>query len=650
MIGMKRKVPFLLLLGIGLPGLAGCSFFPPGAKEDYFRVDLYGDYEGIDADLAAKKPDASKARHLGYCWAKVGDVANIEGYSVLDSHRYSVSDRTAPNGYEYTFDSWKGFYADGNAINLESIQSDCALFTTFKLTPKQYLVSLECNYDTLVSDYATFGKKIGEVETLKMTADATDHDPRHYGYDPYYMDYSFQGYRVETKHDDNTVTTKDVAGFAQINDLVIEGTTTITVLFAEAQRSYSVELVPYYEHLDAGVYVRDPLSGTPGIPAGAFDTRTLAYDAALGTMADLTGLGYSFSYIEGKYAADAPAAVAGRDIDADHIRYNGKVDVIYRDYQPETKVTFHLDPSDASKTEVRTYRQSTDPALNYFDYPDGKINTPAEFAFTGRYYVGDELGAFVSFYDEAKLFDQPTLDLYPYFAPRKMVYVDEDKAVNHNAKVYDRTFYYYFDADFDGYVLENFALIERGSDPIAVLKDSNFVLDLAATDFWDEGKPANYSFPEAVVSSTDKARLLDTYSFTSISSFHSFHSTAAKASSSSKVNRLTLPASVTTIFPSGFSELHHLCWEGGTTLDLSASKITFLGEQAFRDDLNIEKIILPALTQADSLCFYGCENLTSVEINLSADAYAEAKAAGDFHADWNKKELGGAEVPLTFLG
>ena len=85
-------------------------------------------------------------------------------------------------------------------------------------------------------------------------------------------------------------------------------------------------------------------------------------------------------------------------------------------------------------------------------------------------------------------------------------------------------------------------------------------------------------------------------------------------------------------------------------MDLSASKITFLGEQAFRDDLNIEKIVLPALTQADSLCFYGCENLTSVEINLSADAYAEAKAAGDFHADWNKKELGGAEVPLTFLG
>ncbi|MBQ9456999.1 MAG: hypothetical protein IJU64_00610 [Bacilli bacterium] len=647
---MKRKLPFLLLLGIGMPSLTGCALFSNGAREDYFRVDLYGDYEGIDADISAKTPNASKARHLGYCWAKAGEAARLEGYSVLDNHRYSVSDRKAPNGYEYKFVDWKGFYANGNAIDVQSIQSDCALFTTFEAKPKDYLVTIQCAYETVAADYATFGTKIGDHEALKMTADTTNHDPRSYGYDPYYKDFSFTGYDVTVKNDDGTKSVSFVSGFTGINNITIHGETTITAHFDENPHSYTVTLNPIYEHEVAGVLTRDSLVGAPGIPDGAFDPRVIPYGASLGALPDLTALDYSFAYIEGNYASSAPSAVAGRKVDSQHILYDAAINVIYTDYVPEATVTFHLDPADPSKTETRTYHQSQDPAMNVFDYPTGKITVPADFAFTGRFYIGDELGDFVAFYDEANLFDQATLDLYPYFAPRKIVYADPDDLFNYKTKDYEKTFYYAFDADVGGYMLENFALQEHGVSPVVVLKDSDALVELEADDFWNEAKPDAFSFPDVTVAPSAKTRLLTEYDFTAVSSFHSFHSTEAEASSASKVNRFVLPSTVTQILPSGFGQMNKLCYDGVATLDLGTSSIRYLGEQTFREDLNIKKIVLPALESADSLCFYGCEYLTSIEIDLSEAAYEEAKANGDFHPDWNKKELAGPEIPLTFLG
>ena len=617
---MKKQRVFLIGPCLAMLALSGCSALNAGDANDYYRVELYSDYQGIDDDIAAGNIDVSKAvaagaLHLGYCYAKKNKAANLDGYVVENSHRYSESVRKAPSGQKYTFREWTGFYSANQKVDVEEITAGCSLFATFDLIDRLFLVTIDNNYETVGNDFLRNGDLIGDSDNLRLDADLTNHDPLNHGYNPYYMNYAFNGYKVTTKDDDGKVISIDhIDSYEDVNDYVVGSTVEIEVDYLESKYSYDVAIEPIY---------RDGTVDTP-LDKSLFNPNELSqnvvYGSAMNPMATSKLSGDRvFSHYEGTYgAADpVPVSIRGLSFQPAHVEYNATVKAVYVDEEKSTKATFHLgEQSGVLKTETRTYAYGSTPLL-----PDSKIIIPSGWAFTGFYTT--TAGSLEPF-DFDHLYDYSAIDLYPVLVPSRLTYTSQTSYVE-AAKNYDKKFFYLFDSELGGYTLENFALYD-GSE-LGTVKG---YLPLSASDFWNKENVAGFATSVGSVTSD----LLSRYGFVAVASFKNSSMSDAKGDSAARISNITLPNSVTRIMDNGFAGLSALGRLSTGVFDLSSSKITSIGSHAFRNNINITSIKLPNFENLSVRLFDDCESIEAT-VPYTKAKVDEMIAEGKVSDHWN---------------
>ena len=620
-MAMKKSFGFVMAASLASIILAGCDL-SPGEAGDYFRVDLYSDYEGIDSDLAKQSLKPTNAKHLGYCYAKKGGKANIDGLIVIDSWEYHKSTRTAPSGYTYQFASWNGFYEDGKKIDLNVVTAACSVYATFDKVEKSYAIALENSYQVAKKGNGKYQSALGDVEGFALTSDEFKHDPLNFDYDPYYKNYTFDGYTITTVDDANVSTSVKVSakeGFSKVNEHLIGGKTTVEVNYIESLKDYTVTINPVFRDEDDNETSLVSLFGEEELK------QTITYDEALAPTKNLSG--YVFLGYEGTYGEDADSHVKGHVIDPTHIRYHGEVKAVYVEEVPSREVLFHLGATSTKKT---TFHQGGMPIL-----PDRNVEVPDKYAFTG-YYAKTE-GSYEAI-DFSSIFDEETtLDAYPIFVPLRLAYINTKKI---GGETYDQQFTYRFDRSYGGYMLENYCL-SKGGVFAERLEPS---IKLSAEDFWDKDNSSGYE-AIGIAGYSDMATILSAYEFVGVSSFTSSSASNALGSAAYAIEELALPNSVKTISSNGFALLSGLGY-GGHQLDLSGLDLEYIGPAAFRSCINLKNITLPKLSQVDARLFAECDWLSGVEVGNTEDELSTLIGEGKVHADWNKN--GDVTIPVTY--
>ena len=611
---MKKRTCFVLSMSIVAMGLASCgSILAPGDVGDYYRVDLYSDYSGIEADMAKKSLDTKKARHLGYCYAKKNNKANVDGRIVDDGWEASKSTRTPAQGFKYVFEDWVGFYADGTAVDLNNISSPCSVFASFEAVKKKYVVKLINVYDEMISFEAEYETKLGDYPKFKLDADITNHDPLSYGYDPYFEQYQFAGYQVTTTDDNETKTIDNITaseGYAKLNDWVVKGTTRIEVVYASTKKSYDVNITPVYRD-DKGVE-----TNITTLPSEELK-QNVRYDASLAPTSDIPG--YSFLGFEGTYGKEADISLRGKKVDASHIRGEVNVKAVYVEKVASRVVKFHVS---SSSTKEATYFEGGNPI-----FPDNQVVVPDYYGFTGAYSATE--GGFDPIDFSTIFTSEEPLDAYPIFVPLR---IQRDGGKTIGGKDYDTHFYYRFERAYQGYVLENFALTKGGVVP-SDIKDK---IALEAGEFWDASSATTYTVIDVPsYPSSQMLEVLSRFNFVGIHSFASPESIGAPGSSANLIESIAVPTSVKYILNNGFASLTGLGYEG-SALDLSHLDLEFIGKAAFRSCVNLTTLKLPKLKNVDEYLFNDCDLLTSVSTLSSEEEVKALVDSGKISSAWNK--------------
>lgn len=567
---MKKRVGLCLCLAAPLL-LTGCKLsdvLAPGDSNEYFKVNIYTDYIGFDTDYANKNLSTAKARLAGYCYAKRNDALNLEGLMVAEgAPQYAKSIRSNETGHHWEFRELVGFYNDGSRIDPLHIGGNCNLFAYFDSVINTYTVTFVNNYQTVWSDSIEYQTKIGETEHA-FTRDSYDHDPEGRGRDFYYIDYRFGGYEVTRYDEDGKVigVPSVMVDHDEINQLPITAETKIAVKYVEDPMVFKVKVSPVDEE-------GNPLTFDDG---SEYEEVAVSYDKAVTLNKSIAGKG--LDHYEGAYGEDAPEFLRGRTFDASHVRYEADVKAVYAKVKRTVTVNFH---EKAGAKDV-TFEEGDVLAI-----PTTGVSVGDGFTFAGFYTTQENQGTFES-YDITKIFQQQEshIDLYPAGIPTRICHTAGNKK-----------FYYRFDREIYGYVLENFYTTDPGE------------VALAATDFWSDD-PTRFSTSVAY-STASFTGLLEHYLFLGISSLKSYKAAGAEGSSYASVSSFTLPSTVTTIYSEGLAFLSSLCKndESGI-LNLSSSKLTRIDQYAFKGDINIKHVILPSTIKTiGMMAFKDCEYL-----------------------------------------
>ena len=164
---MKKTLLLLFLL----PGLLACNNEDNslrGDPNDYYRIDFYSDYEGIDY----ANPDLSKATLISSSYSlKTAEPAQriasptVEG----DGIDYTVPTQTPAEGTSLSFAGWIGSYEDGSKIDtsdseayavISGVKGSGVVFAYFESNPLMYSVTVKDNGKSLYSGLLPYGTDI----------------------------------------------------------------------------------------------------------------------------------------------------------------------------------------------------------------------------------------------------------------------------------------------------------------------------------------------------------------------------------------------------------------------------------------------------------------------------------------------------------
>ncbi|MCR5348704.1 MAG: leucine-rich repeat domain-containing protein [Bacilli bacterium] len=610
---MGKKLWLFALTGVALCALAGCK----GEEGNYYTIDVYSDYEGMEADLETlgtyRKESATK---VGVCYALKNKKANVGGIqSYKDSsgkdYSYRNSRRVPLKGHSYKFKELKGFYEASKPIDLNEITANCAIFATFDLTPRTYLVSVKDAYKGDYKDFGeflAFGTKVQDNEKLsEALLDFPVHDPSAdpedpgTWRDPYYADYKPVGWNVYEYDDEGTVVTypgkeytddqgKPVTDFLAydavdaIKAFAIQGKTTFAPKYDDSAKkkyevtiSYQLRTLTGYELSGKALYAYADLPGAETLP----QKKTVEYGKGL----DLSGEDFKLASYKvigngkdgnpDRYDLTDPmlppvlkeaykdgtgeTKYRGVAIDFDSIRYNCAITLLYeRDISYTVK--FHNDPTNPSDPAVSVKVQ----ALTDATAPD-LVSTPAGYVFADEW---TKTKGSTETYSLEKIGED--VDLYPILIPEKIV----------NASNLEFT----ADLDHHGYKLTNVENVVANY----VLNEEKFAAE----------------FPER-------------FPFNSIETFGD-----AKKS----ITSVTLPADVHYADHGMFALLENV-----VTLNLKKSKLETLPAYSFQNLSALTTISLPSTLQTvGTEQFRNCTSLTTIEIDLTEAEVAER----DFADHW----------------
>ena len=608
---MKKNLGLLFLATLTLSGLAGCSL----TGENYFTIDIYSDYIGMEQDLAAHgyytvdlSNEAAMAavglKKVGYCYAVKGKDAKIGGIQLVDSaFDGKTSTRTPAEGHKYVFSGFAGYYGGNKPIDLNAITANCALFATFSDELKDYAITVRDAYaNNLHSELVEYGKSAldltaegkGELETILRSAPVhdPDADPNDYSTwrDPHYIEYAFEGWRMSVAGEKIgggwTYDTTDKRSYMDLtaDEAVayqLKEQTRFDARYLETEKSYEVALsyqIRTFNELTGDYVYTTPVSVAPQIiPYGqAIDVDALGMAGYTcvgeGENGSPSRYGDDLNIAPSEYKAKLPAVLLelfpdgyrGTVVNRNKIQFGCALTLVFVENAPVYTLSFHpdcADPSSIVAVDVHEGDQVKAPAVT---------NVPAAKTFV-EWGVKDEFDKLVPA-DLSAI--QASCDLFP-------ILVD--------TVIADAKMTYTFDKDKKGYLL-------TGVDSAAT--------EIVAADF-------NLALFDA------------NYPLVGLSSL-------AGAADDAKLSVLELPADNDIAwFSHGLFASSRLAEV--TKIDLSTSKILALHAYSFRNLARVTEIDLPSsLYEVGTSQFLNCSSLTKVDIGLTKEEVAER----NFDPNW----------------
>ena len=636
---MKKKFTVLTLSALAMMALSGCSL---SSGSLYYKIDIYSDYVGMEQDLQTLghyRTDAAKL--IGYCYATPNERANVRSIltykdSEGKNYNYRTSSRTAPQGYQYVFNGFDGFYNDSKKIDQSKITSDCALFTLFNLEKREFTVTVNdafggihegfsnnLLYDTKVSD-------VSELEHALLNFPVHDDSGQR---DPYYMTYQKKGWNVYIYNDDGKVIDEEgnliegenpVSDFIplgegfedKVKNYVIKGETTFKAAYEEGvKKSYTVTFdyqLRETDHYDTTGKEIFTYSDMPSALVASLPTQQVveygkAIDETVLALNDYEVAGQGKDGNPQYYPDGSPKE--GFVIDRTRILYDCHITILFKKAD-KVSVYFHGDLSNfdiiPENTSDYSYRlEDTETEKRAVKVGDGVVAPKLINEDPASLYKPTLAWSTVKFDPDVvdyEIFDLSSIqmnearrwDLYPIMLPKEIHYESTVGALKTAVTLS-------IDVGLGGYLITD---VNQFDYTAYNLDPTNPAEEVESFEFDDAGVAA-MTFPLH-------------FPYIGVRGF---------GAGAAHINKLTLSDKVTYL---GHGEI------AGLTIvedvNLKATKLPSLYAYTFKNLTKLKKVSLPSsLMSVGTDQFANCKVVETVEIDLTS---AEV-AARDFAANWN---------------
>ena len=620
---MKKTLLLLLLL----PGLLACNNEDKsllGDPEDYYRIDFYSDYVGIDY----ANPDLSEAKLIStsYCLKTTEQAKRIASPKVEEGGvDYTVPAQTVPKGKALSFAGWVGSYADGTKIDtsgtegyaiINGVKESGVVFAYFEANPLMYSVTIKDNGKSLYSGQLPYGTNIAlSSSSIQFEDEAGEKKNLTLGYSApnYYTDGAFSHFELTIG--DGEVFTYEETSY------IVKDKVTIEAIYEETSKDYTVTfakpvMVSYGEEGEE--------SFTPiGLSSWENKRLTIAYDSSIydeeglvallnedGTktiivpeqLNDDAGRPFSLKGFRGQYASTDPEEVAGKAIDENHIRYDCVLTPIYQ--ADEIAVTFIYQDGAEFIHEER-----------YFPY-GGTVTPPKSLpsisgengktlVFTGKWKLNEETSLyperFNAYFEEHPLTEPLSLTAEEYVPDTTVVDINGYKVgldYDYAARGYD----------ISSLTLDNFD------------KDETYMVDLT-----------NIESPLPV---------------TGVASIYpKKEGEAAPGNLYRNITSITFPSSLRTLKAESLYGMSSL-----TSLDLSnLNNLTTIEFNCFKNCYALNVLTLPSsITMIERNAFQYCDLLNEVKFKGLTEDELKNKVAA-FEDGWNDRGRGEELKPVEAI-
>ena len=438
---MNKKARAALGLLLLSSALVSCSL---NSETELYTIEFYTDYEGISSgkpgdNYLASELDKTKATLVGKGYVAVnGTNKKARLTSLQKDEEGNVIEFQTPRqkldeAYSYSWDSWQGFYEDGNAVNLSEITGNCAVFAHFSVEIKTFSVTIQ-NADSspVFETKANYGDDLGTLLKSHYETDDADAAKKALSEEltyPYVASY-YQEYHFSGKFKDGDGNEKTLDELFALDP--IKADLKLTAVYGDPiNKSYTVSL-----------YEDSSLSGTP-------TPLTLTYDDPIPAAASPDGFDanfkhYTFDSWKGTYGTgeDVPESLRGKPVDVSHIRYDCSLYPTFKETPFSYKVTFHntgaTEDPEIEATHGSLFGSLSAPTVTVSD--SNKV-------FTGHWSTSED-GTKTSDWVSTETPITEDLSLYPVIVS-KTITAKGGK---------DDDFTFEFSSDQDGYLLTGFAV------------------------------------------------------------------------------------------------------------------------------------------------------------------------------------------------
>ena len=539
-----------------------------GDPDDYYEIKYYSDYNGIDY----LHPDPSLATYVGHAYVKKDASSKVAVISEQNKDfNYTVSTRTdVPEGRELIYDGFLGYYDDGTQIDLSNVTGSGMVFASFREERIKYAVNFYSGakivyqtslpYGTLIERKTVDGVNVlsfddaGEAVELSFPAESSH----------YYETAEFSRFFGSNSTQDD---------FDLSFPYTIKRATDIKAEFVTDLKEYEVSL---------SLSPDAPFSPETVFEGGKGLTQLVTYDNPVDLQSFIDeGLlqeevvyedkTYSLVRMEGTYGADAPATLASRPVDTNHIRYSCTLYLVYEVVPFE--VSFAVPSSSGESSSIVSRSVYSGESTTSPSVPDiGELTFSgywfeAPEAFDGHYLTADAIDGLTPF-DIGSVTSSATI--YPYMVEKELI-----KSVPQDGETHDMEVHFAYDLAAKGYDVSSIAYVPEGT---SLSKE-----DLSAPVIYPALTPTRGIL---TLSSPANSGLDRSYR---------------------NIVGIELPDTVVSLKAEAFREL-----TGLTSLDLSASHVSSIDFNCFKDCLNLVSVELPLLSFLGNGAFYGCESLQTV--------------------------------------
>lgn len=568
---MKKSVFPKALLILSSLNLLSCSSpnssSLKGNIDDYYKIDFYSDYAGMDYE----KPeswDKSKAKHLGYGYIAKENSSKQDYVSLtyIDEENKDYNYRVSANESESSFERYDfaGFKTTtGEKINEVTFASSCDVFACFDISYKSYMVKIYNDEEPIFSENVEYGYTIRtsgnkltifdrdgvETET-SFTFEKTDL--------PYYKSATFNNFEVTRKEGDSYVTYG-----SSDSSYLVNAPINITAKYNEMFKDFVVSIpktvsltIDGTNHqIDTSIYFGTPDNNDDPTYNKYFVKYNASFKPTVETsLIDGINIGFT-SFEETTYSE---TEISGTKVDTNHIKHN--VTLTPKFAPANLKVNFHIGEEVISKevaygsvlAEVNP-KEITGYECPLDWYKDANVLNKSNL----------DKGFESSKFD---LSSQVTtdLDLYSIYVDKTLSLTGED----------GNTYNFEFDKQIKGYVL------------IGI-----------------EGTPTSLDM-NSISEFTNKI-----YNFKAIKKLNI---------QDINIENITFPDSLTKLYNDSLYTLG--CKGSGTTLDLTnVVKPLTIGSKAFRAMTSVTNIKLPFVSSIGTDAFKECDRLTNVSVKNSED-------------------------------